>query len=155
MIDEKINPFAKFDKEWALLTSGTAESFNSMTISWGGMGTLWSRPVVTVYVRPDRYTYEFLKKNEYFTVSFYDEKYRPELTVMGRESGRNKDKTALTGFSPIYLKNGITYEEARETVVCKKILMQQIDREGIPDYAKKIYVNGIEPHYIIIGEVVG
>ena len=62
--------FAQFDKKWALLCAGTKEKHNTMTISWGGMGTLWSKPVVTVYVKPCRYTYGFMNENDYFTVSF-------------------------------------------------------------------------------------
>ena len=41
--------YSKFDSEWALLTAGTIEKFNSMTISWGGVGTLWGKPVVTAF----------------------------------------------------------------------------------------------------------
>ncbi len=36
--------FAQFDKKWALLCAGTKDHHNAMTISWGGMGTLWNKP---------------------------------------------------------------------------------------------------------------
>ena len=52
------------------------------------MGTLWSKPVVTVYVKPVRYTYGFMNDSEYFTVSFYPEEYRKALGIMGSQSGR-------------------------------------------------------------------
>mgnify|MGYP005612714143 CR=1 FL=1 len=67
--------FNIFDKEWALVTAGNLDNYNTMTISWGGLGTLWNRPVATVYVKPIRHTHDFLDTNEYFTVSFFDEKY--------------------------------------------------------------------------------
>ena len=70
-----VDAFKVFDKQWALVSAGTPEDYNTMTISWGGLGTLWSRPVATVYVKPIRYTYEYLEKNEYFTVSFFPEEY--------------------------------------------------------------------------------
>ena len=35
------NPFNLLDNDWALLTAGSAESFNTMTVSWGGFGVLW------------------------------------------------------------------------------------------------------------------
>ena len=79
----QINPFTKFDKDWALVTSGTKDDFNTMTISWGSMGTIWNRDVVTIYIRPDRYTWEYLNNNDYFTVAFFDEKYRKDLTILG------------------------------------------------------------------------
>ena len=81
--------FTQFDKKWALLTAGNKDSFNTMTVSWGGMGTLWSKPVVTAYVRTSRYTHEFIDKEVYFTLSFYPEDYKPILVEMGSKSGRD------------------------------------------------------------------
>ena len=69
----KTDIFSQFDKKWALLTAGTPDRFNTMTISWGGLGTIWGKPVATVYVRKSRYTHEFMDDNEYFTISFYPE----------------------------------------------------------------------------------
>ena len=69
MQEIRINPFERFNSDWALVTAGTPEHYNSMTISWGSMGTIWNKPVVSVYVRPDRYTWRFLKENDTFTVS--------------------------------------------------------------------------------------
>ena len=62
----KTDIFSKFDKEWALLNAGNMDKFNSMTVSWGGLGTLWGKPVATVYVRTSRYTHEFMDNGEYF-----------------------------------------------------------------------------------------
>ena len=59
----KVAPFYMLDQEWALLTAGMKDKFNTMTISWGGFGTLWNKPVVTVYVKPIRYTYQFTSQN--------------------------------------------------------------------------------------------
>ena len=92
----QLAPLYAIDQEWALLTAGVREKFNTMTISWGGLGTIWNKPVVTVYVKPIRYTYEFMESNEYFTISFYDEKYKKDLGILGSKSGRNLDKIALT-----------------------------------------------------------
>ena len=151
-----INPFTKFSKDWALVTAGTKEKFNSMTIAWGGMGTLWRTPVLQIFIRPNRYTFKFLEENEYFTVSFYDKKYKKALGIMGSKSGRDFDKVKLSGLTPKFLENGITYEEATETFVCKKIYCEQMDKEKFPELAKKFYKNkGEEPaHYMIIGELV-
>jgi len=63
-------PLYIIDQEWALLTVGKKEKFNAMTISWGGLGTIWNKPIVTVYVKPIRYTYELMENNDYFTVSY-------------------------------------------------------------------------------------
>ena len=84
-----------FDKKWALLTAEDKEKFNTMTVSWGGLGTLWNKPVATVYVRTSRYTHDFMDSNDYFTVSFYPEEFKKQLGVLGSKSGRDMDK--MTG----------------------------------------------------------
>ena len=150
----QVNPFTKFEKDWALLTAGTEERYNSMTIGWGSLGTVWNKDVLTVYVRPDRYTWEFLRDNEYFTVSFFPESCREALAIMGQMSGRDGDKAAAAGLTPRVLLQGITFKEATETFVCKKIYMAPMAYEDVPPVAQRIYQNGIEPHWIIMGEVV-
>ena len=148
-----INPFTKFAKDWALVTAGTKEKFNSMTIAWGGMGTLWRVPVLQIFIRPNRYTFKFLEENEYFTVSFYDKKYKKALGIMGSKSGKDFDKVQLTGLTPKFLENGITYEEATETYVCKKIYMKEMDKSKFPEKVSDMYKD--EPaHYVIFGELV-
>ena len=112
--------FRVFDKQWALVTAGSLDDYNTMTISWGGLGTLWSRPVATVYVKPIRYTYQFLEKNEYFTVSFFPEEYKKDLGILGSKSGRDGDKVALTGLTPKAVEHGVGFEQASATLICKK-----------------------------------
>ncbi len=153
MKDMTINPFTKFDQEWALVSAGSKEKFNSMTISWGSMGTIWFKPVVTIYIRPDRYTYEFLKENNTFTVSFYGQEHRKALQIMGSISGKDTDKVTLSGLTPKFLESGVTYKEAKETLVCRKIYMQQMDMNSFPQEAFQYYEPGAEAHYMIIGEV--
>lgn len=127
----KMAPLYDIDQEWAVLTSGTKEKFNSMTISWGGLGTIWNKPVVTVYVKPIRYTYEFMENNRYFTISFYDEKYRKDLSILGTKSGRDLDKIASTNLTPEFLEKSVSFKEAKLTIVCKKIYFQDLDIKNI------------------------
>lgn len=154
MTEYKINPFDKFNHDWALVTAGNKDHFNSMTISWGSMGTLWNKSIVTIYIRPDRYTFSFLKESDTFTVSFYDDNYKKELLMFGRNSGRDMDKVKESGFTPLILEDGITYQEAKETFVLKKIYMEQMNKDLFPEDALKIYERNAPAHYIIIGEVV-
>lgn len=149
-----LNVFEQFDKGWALLTAGTAEAFNTMTISWGGVGTLWSRPVATVYVKPVRYTYEFMEKNEYFTVSFFPEKYKKDLGVLGTKSGRDGDKLALTSLTPTEVPHGMGFREATLTLVCRKLYHQDLDGSQIPEDAVERYYKTEPVHRMYIGEVV-
>ncbi|MCR5608730.1 MAG: hypothetical protein K6G26_06670, partial [Lachnospiraceae bacterium] len=86
-MDFNTNIFETFDKQWALLTAGDIDNFNTMTISWGGLGTLWGKPVITSYVRQSRLTHDYIDNNEYFTVSFYPEEYKKILGILGSKSG--------------------------------------------------------------------
>lgn len=143
-----------FDEKWALVTAGTPDDFNTMTISWGGMGTLWSRPVVTVYVKPVRYTHEFLERNEYFTVSFFDEKHKKALAILGSKSGRDTDKVALSGLTPKTVEGcAVGFAEAERTILCRKLLRQDLDLSEIPDFAKKTYYETEAPHTMYVGEI--
>lgn len=146
--------FSRFNEKWALLTAGTGEDFNAMTISWGGMGTLWSKPVVTVYVKPIRYTWKYMEKYGVFTVGFFPEEYREDLMIMGTKSGRDGDKLALTRLTPRTLEQGVTFAQAETTLVCRKIYWQDLVRAHMPqEVAERIYTPE-EPHRMYIGEVV-
>ena len=150
----KIAPLYMLDKEWALLTCKDNDKFNMMTISWGGFGTLWHKPIVTIYIRPSRYTYELIEKNDYFTISFYDEEYKKDLGVLGTKSGCDIDKMSCTKLTPEYINNIVTFKEAKLTIICKKIYFQDLEIENIPkDERDKFY--STEPvHRMYIGEVI-
>ena len=146
--------FSQFNDKWALLSAGTKDDHNTMTISWGGMGTLWFKPVVTVYVKPCRHTYGFMNDNEYFTVSFYPEEYKKALILMGSRSGRDMDKDAASGLTVSDLGKAVTYEEAEATLLCRKIYFQDMNPANMPqDVVQQHYIME-EPHRMFIGEVV-
>ena len=147
-------PLYKIDKEWALLTCGKKEKFNMMTISWGGLGTLWHKPIATIYVRPNRYTNEFIENNDYFTLSFYDEEYKKDLGFLGSKSGRDIDKISYTNLTPEIIDNVITFKEANLTIVCKKIYFQDLDIKNIPQTEIDRFYNNEPVHRMYIGEVI-
>ena len=146
--------FSVFDKKWALLTAGNKESFNTMTVSWGGMGTIWGKPVATVYVRTSRYTHEFMDREGYFTVSFYPEEYRKVLGVLGSKSGRDMDKMNGSGLTAKALQESVTFAEAEITLVCRKMFMQRLEPSNITDPDAAKFYAGDAPHDMYIGEVV-
>lgn len=146
--------FRVYDKEWALVTAGTMGNFNTMTISWGGLGTIWNKPVATVYVKPIRHTHSFLDSNQYFTVSFYGEEYRKDLAVLGTLSGRDGDKVAKTSLTPVSVGNSISFKEAKITLLCKKIYRQDLITDTMPQEAIDKYYIDEAPHTMFIGEVI-
>ena len=150
----QIDPFKIFNNGWALVTAGTKDDFNTMTVSWGSLGTLWNKPIATVYIKPCRYTYKYLEREDYFTVSFYDEKYREDLMTLGTKSKRDTDKLALTKLTPDYLEKGITFKEAKCTLVLKKIYYDDLKPDRIPkEYIERYYIEEA-PHRLYIGEVI-
>ena len=162
--------FELFSKQWALVTAGKMEHFNSCTVGWGSMGTLWARPgnnspVITVYLHPARYTQQFFKENDMFTVSFFPESYRKALGYMGTHSGREGDKAEAAGLTPVSIGDSVTYKEATMTFLCRKIYQHQFSKEDIAaeiqDYYKgnpKVYPvdeNGEwQPHWVFVGEII-
>jgi flavin reductase (DIM6/NTAB) family NADH-FMN oxidoreductase RutF len=133
--------FQNIGNEWALLTAGDAEHFNAMTIGWGSVGFIWQRPVITVLVRPPRYTHEFMDKFERFSVSFYDHKYRKALTILGSKSGRDTGKIALSGLTPEFVDGVPTFKEANLTVIARKIYRGQLESAGflVPSVDAEFY----------------
>ena len=153
--------FKLFDNQWALVTAGTADNFNTMTISWGTLGSLWGnanqgKNICTIFVKPIRYTHEFLEHNEYFTVSFFPESLenRKALALLGSKSGRDGDKVAESGLTVEALAHGVTFKEEETELVCKKIFTQKLDKENIPQFAVDQFYTEEAPHEMFVGEVV-
>ncbi len=150
----KNNPFELIGKDWALVTSGTEDKFNTMTVSWGGVGIMWGKPAAFTFIRPQRYTFEFTEKNDYFSMSFFDEKYRKALNFCGSKSGRDYDKVKETGLTPAFTEEGVPYfEEAKLVLICKKMYSQFLNEESIFDGdAVKKWYNG-DYHKMYISEI--
>ena len=140
-----------------LLCAGNRQKSNAMTIGWGGIGTLWSRTALTVYVAEKRYTKEFMDNSEYFTVMSFDVKDSKVLNYMGTKSGRDGDKAEALGLHTAYTANGTPYyTEATMVIECKIMYAAPFDPQGFKsDAPKNMYAHfpaGI--HSMYIGEVV-
>ena len=105
------NFFEAIGKEWMLVTSGSKEKFNTMTASWGGIGFLWNKAVAFIFIRPERYTYEFIEKNDMLTLSFLGSGNRSIYNICGSKSGRDTDKIKESGLLPLTTPDGnVTFE---------------------------------------------
>ncbi len=145
------NPFDLIGKDWALVTSGNTDKFNTMTVSWGGVGIMWGKPVTYTFIRPQRYTFEFMEANGYFSMSFFDEEQRDALKFCGSKSGRDYDKVKETGLTPAFTEDGVPYfEEAKLVLVCKKMYSQFLNEECIEDAESvaKWYDNDYHKMYV-------
>lgn len=148
------NTFQMIGKDWALVTAKRGDEVNPMTINWGGLGYLWNRPVATIYVRPQRYTYNFVEKAEGFSISFYDGEYHPQLQYCGTISGRDEDKVAHCGFTTCMEGDVPYFAEAKVVLICKTLYKQDMKEEFAlstavtKEYPKKDY------HRVYIAEVI-
>ncbi|MGE5280300.1 MAG: flavin reductase family protein [Deltaproteobacteria bacterium] len=162
----KDNPFTAIGKRWMLIAAGSPERYNMMTASWGAFGVLWHRDVCFCFLRPQRYTREFVEKEAFFTLSFFDDRYKKVLNLCGSRSGRDIDKmmaAGLTAFAPLAARAGlrgrqdrhraVAFREARLILVCRKIYHQDILPGNFVDprigdnYPQKDY------HRMYVGEV--
>lgn len=151
--------FDMFNNQWALVTAGDMAHYNTCTIAWGSLGTIWGglgqgRSIVTVYVNPDRYTWEFLKDSDTFTVEFFPPEYQKVLGYLGSHSGRDGDKVAASGLTPKVLAGGVTFEEANLTFVCHKLYQGEFQREGLADEINNGFYGDWQPHWMFVGEIV-
>ena len=146
--------FRQFGEKWALVTAGNAERYNTMTVSWGGLGVLWGKPTATIYVRTTRYTHEFLDREDFFTISFFPAGLRSTLSMLGARSGRDMDKMHVPGLTIEPRERGIVFREATLTLVCRKLYRQRLDVGAMPEDVRRTYYADAAPHDMYIGEVV-
>ena len=153
-----VQAHALWAEQWMLLTAGDFDQghFNTMTVAWGSLGTMWGRPFAQVVVRPVRYTYEFIEQYDTFTLCAFPEDYTPALQLLGTKSGRDGDKIAEAGLKPIASSRVAApgFDEAELIIECRKIYADDLnparflDPEIDRNYPKKDY------HRFYFGEVV-
>ena len=147
--------------DWMLITAGTAETgFNTMTASWGHLGSIWGhgKDALTsvVYVRPQRYTKEFVDRADTYTVCFFPEEYKKDMSYLGSVSGRDeKDKISKTSLTPLFVDDTTAFAEASLVLVCRKLYHAPLVAEGFVDRSilpQHYAANDL--HEMYIGEIV-
>jgi len=149
------NPFDLLDRQWMLVTAGTLAEFNTMTASWGALGVLWNRNCAFAVVRPTRFTFEFMERSTHFTLSFFKEEHRKALEFCGSHSGRNVDKCAATGLTPVETAPGcVAFAQARLVMECRKIYSQDLDPRRFLDASIQENYPERDYHRMYVGEIV-
>lgn len=149
--------FRIFGTQNALLTAGDRNERNTMTIGWCQLGRIWNVPTCTVYVRPERYTFSFMERHDFFTVSVLPAEKRDVMQLCGTKSGRDVDKIAACGLTTVYGAGDAPYfEEAELVLVCKKLYAQDMDSTFVTDGTpiERFYGEVGNWHKLYIGEVV-
>ena len=153
-----INPVTMIAEEWMLITAGTQDGYNTMTASWGHLGAIWGHgggtPTACVYIRPQRYTTAFVDREELYTLCVFPEEYKKALGYLGSHSGRDEDKVAKVGLTPVFADGTTYFAEAKMVFVCRKLYRAPILEEGFLD---KSLVRENYPHKdfhdMYIGEI--
>lgn len=154
-----LNPYTKIANEWMLITAGNSiNNYNTMTASWGHLGSLWGhgggKPTAVIFIRPTRYTKEFIDNHDYFSLSFFDAEYKKDLGYLGTVSGRDEDKVSKTKITPCDNDKAIYFNQADLVLICKKLYKQDIKEECFID---KNIIDDSYPlrdyHTMYIGEI--
>ena len=116
--------------DWMLITAANKDKVNTMTASWGCMGVLWNKNVCVTFVRPQRYTYEYIEESSTMSLSFFDEKYRDALRFCGSHSGRDCDKFAQTGLTYEFDEDTPIIEQAKLIIECRKLYADDIKKNN-------------------------
>lgn len=150
------NAIKMISKEWMLVTAGTEKDFNMLTASWGGFGELYNKPVAICFIRPDRYTYNYIDKEDTFTLTFYSEDFREVLNYCGSASGRDEDKVKGSRLTPLMLPDnkGIAFRQAKLIIECRKLVSIPITADAIEQPDVKAERTKYPLHKMFIGEIV-
>ncbi|MCM1187391.1 MAG: flavin reductase [Lachnoclostridium sp.] len=149
----EINPFEKIGKEWALVSAGSKQKANTMTISWGGVGVLWGKNVAFIFVRDSRYTKEFIDSYDFFSISFLSSQYKDALNYCGSHSGRNEDKVNNAGLTWNYKLSIPFIDEGNFILLCRKLSATKITEDSflVPDI--KTWYADKDMHTMYIAEI--
>ena len=105
-------------------------------------------------IRPGRHTFAFMEEHPMFTLSFFEERYRPALKVCGRKSGREINKMKDAGLTPVQGKyGGIYFEEARMVYECRKLYWHDLDPTHFVDPTLDIFYPRKDYHRLYVGEI--
>lgn len=147
------DPFRMIGTEKLLISARNGDKINAMTASWGEIGILWGMPVLSVFVRPQRYTFEFLERAEYFTVSVLGSGHEEAYRICGTRSGRDCDKLALASLHPIFMGEAVTFEEATKAFLCRTVYKQDIDPNGFTDRSLERHYSSHDYHRLYCAEI--
>jgi flavin reductase (DIM6/NTAB) family NADH-FMN oxidoreductase RutF len=147
-----------FCNRWLLLCAGdfTLGRYNAMTVSWGSLGTMWNKPFAQVVVRPQRHTRGYLEEFGTFTLCAFRPALRPALELLGSQSGRDGNKIAASGLTPVAASavGAPVFAEADLAIECRKIYWQDMDPRGFAaPWVAANYPAG-DFHRVYFGEIV-
>ena len=151
----KEHPFKLIGDDWGLVTVDTKEKVNMMTVSWGGVGIMWNKPVAFTFIRPQRYTFDYLENGEYFAISFLPDEYHDVHKICGSKSGRDIDKVKETGLTPVTDEKAPYFAESKVVLICRKMYGQSLNSDSVVDESvlSSYAPDGSDYHKMYISEI--
>ena len=149
--------FNKLPNPGVLLVTGNSEKDkNIMTIGWLQIGIIWKGPVVTILVRPSRFSYKLLQEYDEFTINILSDLYNKEIAFCGTQSGAYCDKFKETGLKTFSSKkvSTLSLKDADIILECKKLYKNNIQPENLNDLILARYYSNGDFHQIITGIIV-
>ena len=147
------NVFKMIRRDWMLVSAGDEKKFNTMTAGWGGLGIIWRKEIAIIFVRKSRYTHDFLDENDKFSLTFFGGRERDALNILGVKSGRDCDKVALSGLTPVFIEGLPTFDEAELVVTCRKMYKQTLDENAMEKEVVDTFYADNDMHDMYIGEI--
>ena len=152
--------FTLIGKDFAVLTAGNALHYNSMVAGWGGWGVMFSKPSTFLMLRSSRYTLELMRKEQRYTMAFFDDEFKDDIMKFGAQSGRDSDEkmksTALTAVETP--ANNMTFKEAKLIIECNLVQVTTVAPDNFyTDESKKFVVDAYaetkDYHKVVFGEI--
>jgi flavin reductase (DIM6/NTAB) family NADH-FMN oxidoreductase RutF len=151
--------FTHVGTDYTIITAGDPEHYNSMVASWGGWGILFNRPSTWCFLRSSRYTLELIRKEQAYTMTYFDEAYKEDILLFGSKSGRDTDKMKESKLTSVQTPAGnTTYKEARLILECKLIEVTTVSpgdfytEEG-RQFITDAHAETNDYHKIVFGEI--
>ena len=154
--DIERNVFELISNDWFIIAAACGGKTNAMTASWAGLGRLWNKDVVFLFVRPQRYTNELMESADNFSVSVFNDAYRDKLNYLGTVSGRDEDKITKSGFTLLTDEAAPYFTEADITIFCRKLYMQKLEKDCFAPFAQDFNAQHYpmnDHHFLYIGEI--
>jgi flavin reductase (DIM6/NTAB) family NADH-FMN oxidoreductase RutF len=153
------NVFKLVGQDFTVITAGTEINYNSMTASWGGWGILFNEPTTWCILRASRYTLEFIRKENLYTMCYFDEQYKDQVMLFGSASGRSSDKMKQHTLTPVETPEGsIAYKEAKLIIECELTEITTVNPDDFytadgRSFITEAYEEAHDYHKLVFGKI--
>jgi flavin reductase (DIM6/NTAB) family NADH-FMN oxidoreductase RutF len=83
-----------------------------------------------------------------------DKSFKKQMAYLGSVSGRDEDKIAKAGLTPVYTDDTVWFEQAKLVLICKKVYQSELQEDGFlsQDTLDQHYAQG-DFHTMFVGKI--